>query len=420
MAAEEPEGAGAGVTASRRGAPRLSRDAVVRLWLHRQGLSRPRGSVGLNATTFIDHLERTGALQLDSVNVLDRAHYLTLWSRFGAYDRARVDGWVYGERRAYEYWGHEASILPMSHLPLGRRRMRRFPPPSWAGRAWWSRYATSTASKRRVLRRLRAEGPLESADFAPRPAERGEKTESLAWRLHEDKRSLKLLWHDGRVAVSGRRHFRCIYDVAERVYPDGPAASLTEFHDSWLLAGLSGCGIAPERHLVNYFTGPELNAAERRRVIARNLRTKRIVAVEVEGVRGPCYALPEHLDGIGDVPAETGTTLICPFDSLLWQRKRAAELLDFHYTVEIYVPAKKRKYGYYVLPILHNGRLVGRLDPKLHRDRGLLEIRALHLEPGFPSTPDFNAGLRRALEDLATFTGATRIDMPPARRADPG
>ena len=419
MVAEEPEGAGGGVTASRRGAPRFGRDEVVRLWLHRQGLARPRGSVGLNATTFVGHLERTGALQLDSVNVLDRAHYLTLWSRFGAYDRARVDRWVYGERLAYEYWGHEASILPISHLPLGRRRMRRFPPPSWAGRAWWSRYATSTASKRRVLRRLRAEGPLESADFAPRPAERGDETESLAWRLHEDKRSLKLLWHDGRVAVSGRRHFRCIYDVAERVYPDGPAASLTEFHDSWLLAGLSGCGIAPERHLVNYFTGPELNAAERRRVIARNLRARRIVEVEVEGVRGPCYALPEHLGGIGDVPAETGTTLICPFDSLLWQRKRAAELLDFHYTVEIYVPAKKRKYGYYVLPILHNGRLVGRLDPKLHRDRGLLEIRALHLEPGFAPDPTFNAGLRRALEDLATFVAAARIDMPPRRRADP-
>ena len=401
------------MSGTRRSRPKFTREAATRLWLHRQGLDRPRGSTPLEPAAFVDHLERTGALQLDSVNVVDRAHYLTLWSRFGSYDRSKVDRWVYGDHLAYEYWGHEASILPISHLPLGRRRMRRFPPESWSGRAWWSRYATSTASKRRVLRRLRAEGPLESVDFQPQPAEREEKTDSLAWRLKEDKRSLKLLWHDGRVAVAGRRHFRCVYDLAERVYADGPAATLAEYHDSWLLIGLSGCGIAPERHLVNYFTGPELNAAERRRTIARNLRKKRIVEVEVDGLRGPCYALPEHLDGIDRLPEPAGTTLICPFDSLLWQRKRAAELLDFHYTVEIYVPAKKRKYGYYVLPILHEGRLVGRLDPKLHRDRGVLEIRALHFEPDFAPTAHFETGLNDAVADLADFLGADDIVMPP-------
>ncbi|MYA33262.1 MAG: winged helix-turn-helix domain-containing protein [Gemmatimonadales bacterium] len=401
------------VTGSGRRRPTFSREAATRLWLRRQGLDRPRRSSPLDPAAFVDHLERTGALQLDSVNVVDRAHYLTLWSRFGSYDRADVDRWVYGDRLAYEYWGHEASILPISHLPLGRRRMRRFPPESWSGRAWWSRYATSTASKRRVLRRLRAEGPLESVDFQPQPAEREEKTDSLAWRLKEDKRSLKLLWHDGRVAVAERRHFRCVYDLAERIYPEGSAATLAEYYDSWLLVGLSGCGIAPERHLVNYFTGPELNAAERRRTIARNLRRKRIVEVEVDGLKGPCYALPEHLDAIERLPDPEGTTLICPFDSLLWQRKRAAELLDFHYTIEIYVPAKKRRYGYYVLPILHDGRLVGRLDPKLHRDRSVLEIRALHFEPDFARTARFETALGDAVADLADFLGADDIVMPP-------
>ena len=394
------------------GPARLSPDAVVRLWLHRQGLARPRGSSRLDRRAFVDHLERTGGLQLDSVSAVDRAHYLTLWSRFGPYDRTRVDRWVYAERLAYEYWGHEASILPISHLPLGRRRMRRFPPPSWSGRAWWSRYATPPASKRRVLRRVRQGGPVESSDFAPRPGEMGEETDSLGWRMREDKRSLKLLWHDGRLAVSDRRHFRCVYDLAERVYPQGDAASTTEYHDSWLLTALSGCGVGPERHFVNYFTAPALNAAERRRVIARNLRRKRIVEVEVEGLRGPCYALPEDLDTIGELPEPTGTTLICPFDSLLWQRKRASELLDFHYTVEIYVPAPKRKYGYYVLPILHDGRLVGRLDPKLHRDRATLEIRSLYLEPGFRPTARFEAELHHAVEDLAAFLDAARVQGP--------
>ena len=393
--------------------PTFSRDAAVRLWLRRQGLDRPRGSLTLGPQTFTDHLERTGALQLDSVNVVDRAHYLTLWSRFGAYDRSLADGWTYRDRMAFEYWGHEASILPISHLPLARRRMRRFPPKSWTSRSWWSRYSTSPASKRRVLKRLREEGPLESADFAPRPSERGDSTSSLAWRIHEEKRSLKLLWHAGRTAIAARRHFRCVYDLAERVYPEGPTASPTEYEDSWLMKGLSGCGIAPERHLANYVTGPEPKAAGRKRVIARNLRAKRIAEVAVEGVRGPCYALPEHLEAIGSgLPEPAGTTLICPFDSLLWQRRRAEELLDFKYTVEIYTPAAKRRYGYYVLPILHRGKLVGRLDPKLHRDRAALEVRALHLEPSFSPDSGFRTGLNDAVADLATFTGATEIRMP--------
>ncbi len=393
--------------------PTFDREAVVRLWLHRQGLTRPRGSGPLDKRAFVDHLERTGALQLDSVNVLDRAHYLTLWSRFGSYDRRRVDRWVYRDRAAYEYWGHEASILPISHLPVGRRRMRRFPPPSWTGRSWWERFSTSTGSKRRVLRRLREEGPLESIHFDRQEHELGSDGRPAdAWSMKEDKRSLKLLWHDGRLAITDRRHFRCVYDLAEHVYPDHPAVSPAEYEDSWLLIALSGNGIAPERHMQNYMTGPALKAPERKKVIARNLKKKRIVEVEVNGLRGPCYALPEVLDEMDRVPYPTGTTLICPFDSFLWQRKRAEELLGFKYSIEIYLPAAKRKYGYYVLPILHNGRLVGRLDPKLHRDQSLLEIKALHLEPDFEPTAGFVGELGQAIESLAEFVHAGDIRMP--------
>ncbi len=389
----------------------LERDDVTRLWLHRQGLAAPRGAVELSPATLTDHLERTGALQLDSVNVLERAHYLTLWSRFGSYDREAVDRWIYEDRLGYEYWGHEASLLPRSHLPLGLRRMRRFPPASWKNATWWQRFDVAPAAKRRVLKRLREEGALESADFERRSHET-EKMDSLAWMMKEDKRALQLLWHAGRVAVRTRRHFRRCYDLAERVYPETEPASLGDYYDSWLFSGLRGCGIASESHLVNYFTGPNLNAAERRRVIARNLRRKRIIRVRVKGLRGPFYARPEDLDMIREAPAAQGTTLVCPFDSLLWQRSRAEDLLDFVYRIEIYVPPAKRRYGYYVLPILHDGRLVGRLDPKLHRDRQRLEIRAIHLEPGFRRGAGFDSALAAALHDLARFAGATRIDTP--------
>lgn len=394
--------------------PTVPHDQVIRLWLDRQGLTAPRGATRLSKQSLARHLERTGALQMDSVNVLDRAHYLTLWSRFGTYDRRALDQMVYGKRIAYEYWGHQASILPISHLPLGRRRMRRFPPNSWSGSAWWDRYKTSPASKRRVLRRLREEGPLESADFEAKKDEFGPggPPGGSMTLMKEDKRSLRLLWHAGRTAVHSRRHFRCVYDLAERVYPDGQPATPAEFEDSWLLIGLSGNGVASEAHLANYITAPSPSAETRRRVISRNLKRRRITEVRVEGLRGRFFALPEHLEGISDLPEPEGTTLICPFDSLLWQRKRAEDLLGFRYRVEIYVPPAKREFGYYVLPVLHDGRLVGRLDPKLHRDRGELEIKALYLEPGFERYEGFERGLGETLDSLRRFVGAERLTLP--------
>lgn len=408
----------------------LERSAVIGLWLERQGLAAPRARArtasGLTRAAFVALLERVGGLQIDTVNVLDRAHYLTLWSRFGSFDRDRLDRWVYRDRVAYEYWGHEASILPLSHLPFSRRRMKRFPD-TWATKAWWPRFSTSEASKRRVLKRLRAEGPLESGDFERTPEADGHSR--FYWGSSalpkEDKRSLKLLWHAGRVAVAERRHFRCVYDLAERVLPEagaegtaaagGAAARQTEVEDHWLMVALSGCGVASERHIQGYHTTPMLKAADRRRILERNLRRKRIVRCEVEGVRGPCYATPQTLAELAapaDRPEPVGTTLISPFDSLLWQRERARELLDFDYRIEIYTPAPKRRFGYYVLPILHGGRLVGRLDPKLHRDEQRLEVKRIDLEPGFEPAGDFRTGLGDALADLGAFVGARRIDLP--------
>lgn len=278
--------------------------------------------------------------------------------------------------------------------------MRGFPPPRWEANSWWSRYQTSAASRRRVLRRIREEGPLESIDFEGDGPNR------------EDKRSLKLLWHSGRLAVSGRKHFRLIYDLAERIYPEGTAARQSQYEDSWLMIGLAGNGIASERHLVGYWTAPELYADSRRAVIERCVKRGSVVEVRVKDSRGKFLARPEDLAMIPGLDEPTGTTLLSPFDSLLWQRKRAEELLDFRYRVEIYVPEAKREFGYYAMPILHDGRLVGRLDPKLHRDRSQLEIRSLRLEEGFRPDSRFEKGLLAAIEDLAGFVGATDVVMP--------
>ena len=381
---------------------RVEIEKVRRLWFQRQGLHRPRKRK-LTRKSFTEHLERTGALQLDSVNVVDRAHHLTLWSRFGAYDREALRRWIYREQIAYEFWGHEASVLPLRQLPHSRRSFRRFSIQS----SWWKEHSPPTRILREVHARIREEGPLESADFKNTQEHSGP-----WWGWKQEKMALEVLWRKGELAIVDRRHFRRVYDLAERVYPESLVSSLAEYEDSWLWNGLFGNGIASEKHLTNYFTSPRLKAAERRAVLARNLRKGKIVKVEVPGLTDTYYASPETLDNLARLPRPMGTTLVCPFDSFLWQRDRAEELLDFHYRIEIYVPQPKRKYGYYVLPILHEGRLVGRLDPKLHRDRGVLEIKAIHLEPGFKADPDFKQGLGESLRDLSIFLEADQLELP--------
>ncbi|MFT7463640.1 MAG: hypothetical protein ACI9EF_001986, partial [Pseudohongiellaceae bacterium] len=159
-------------------------------------------------------------------------------------------------------------------------------------------------------------------------------------------------------------------------------------------------------------TAPRLKADERRQVIARHLADGTVVAVKVAGSTDRWLALPEHLKRLGSLPALEGTTLLSPFDSALWQRLRAEELLNFFYRVEIYVPAAKRLFGYYAMPILHHGRLVGRVDPKLHRQERRLEIVSIGLEQGMGRDADFDQGFGETLQDLAKFVGAEKISLP--------
>lgn len=377
-------------------------EMVRRLWFQRQGLLRPRARK-LTRKSFVDHLESCGGLQLDSVNVVDRAHHLTLWSRFGKFDRDLLRRWIYQDKIAYEFWGHEASMLPLSHLPLSRRSFRSFVLHS----NWWKEHRPPLGVMREVRRRISDEGPLESAEFK---ADRGGTGPWWGWK--QEKMALEILWRKGELAIADRRHFRRVYDLAERVYPEGPAAGKAEYEDSWLFTGLRGNGIATEKHLLNYFTSPRLKAPLRRDVIARNLKKKRIVPVEVPGRSDSYYATPETLESLARLAKPQGTALICPFDSFLWQRERAEDLLDFRYRIEIYVPPPKREFGYYVLPILHEGNLVGRVDPKLHRDRKELEIKAIHLEQGFKAGAEFKKALGETLRDLAGFLDADKLSLP--------
>ena len=409
--------------------------AVAALFLERQHLDRPRAR-RLTATSLERFVADAGGLQIDTINVLDRAHHLTLWSRFGAYDRAALDRLLYRRRVLFEYWAHAACFVPVADFPAWRRAMLdyRFHHTGWS--KWLRKQAKVVAA---VEQAIRERGPLGNADFRhARP--RGGKG---WWSWKPATFALHYLWMTGRLLVHSRVHFQKRYDLAERVLPDAvtreplPAEEFLRWH---LVRSLHAMGAATETDLRMYLTFPRVGAAGRRGALKALLASGEAVEIEVEGQRGPWIALA------GDLPAlaaaarrrrtSAGTTFLSPFDSFLWHRERTKRLFGFDYRIEVYTPGHRRVHGYYALPILHDGALVGRLDAKLHRAERRLEVKRVHFEPWLvkgaaPPAPDgagpleldaVLAGVAGALGSLAAFTAAERTVLgrvEPAKLAAP-
>lgn len=403
--------------------PVFTRWAVAALFLERQHLDRPRQR-RLTAASLVRFAEDTGGIQMDSINVVDRAHHLTLWSRFGPYQRAALDRLIYRRRLLFEYWAHVACLVPSAHLPAWRRAMldyrRRHK--GWAGFLRKHPRLVQT-----VEDAIRARGPLGNSDFAhARPAgARG------WWSWKPATHALDFLWMSGRIAVDSRVHFQKRFALFERVMPPGGQTECLDtagFRRWHLERSLHAMGAATETDLRMYLTFPRAEAAERREVLCEMVRRGEVVEVVVEGDRGRWYALARDLEPLAAAGrrrmASRGATLLSPFDSLLWHRERVVRLFGYDYRIEVYVPAAQRRIGYYALPLLVDGQLVGRVDAKLHRREQRLELRHVHLEPWFaagaaPPAASWGpvplerglAGLAEAAWSLATFTGAARIDF---------
>jgi hypothetical protein len=405
-------------------APVVSRRAVAALFLNRQHLARPR-TRRLTASSLLAFVEDVGGLQIDSINVVERGHHLTLWSRFGPYDRAAVERIAYRRRLLFEYWAHAACLVPASHYPAWSRAMLDY---SVRNRAWGAWLKTNRRVLRAVEDALAEGGPMGSADFEHR---RAPGSSGGWWNWKPAAHALDYLWMSGRALVHSRSHFRKSFDLCERVMP-GAAASepLTQeaFRRWHLRQSLRALGAASETDLRMYLTFPRLAAAERRQVLRAALEAGEVVEVEVEDDRGRHFALAEDLPALAAAgrrrrPA-AGTTLLSPFDSFLWHRDRTRRLFGFDYTLEVYTPGHRRVHGYYSLPIFHDGQLVGRLDPKAHRAERRLEVRAVHFEPWFakgdaPPAASWGAidpdavltGVAEALRSLATFVGAEHVTL---------
>jgi uncharacterized protein len=343
---------------------------------------------------------RLSCVQLDSISAVDRAHRLTLTSRIGRYRQGTVSR-LLGQGRIFEYWAHEASLVPIEDYPLFKRRMA-----SLQDRHWWGRERkTYRDVEAQVLEAIRERGALPSRAFegqGPMPGE--------MWNWKPAKRALEHLFAAGEVAVAGRDGFQRLYDLPERVIPDrylnAATPSEDEFRRGYALRAVQGRGALTEAGIAEHCRldgggrgmRPHVDALVEEGLVRR-------VAVE-DGGAPVVVPADAELDGT----VSRSGVLLSPFDNLLWDRAFVERVFEFRHVIEVYKRQHERVYGYYVLPFLYGDRLVGRADLKAERADGVLRVRAFHLEPGVRRSRALDQAFERALQRLARAVGLERVE----------
>ena len=382
----------------------ISLSQARRIALAAQGFGDRRPAGRIDRRHLRRGLSRVGLLQLDSVNVAVRAHYMPLFSRLGPYPMPAIDELAYRHGEMFEYWGHEASLLPLSLHPLMRWRMAR------AERGeMWGGLATIASRRPEFVASVHAEvaarGPLRTADIEDGPRIR----RGTMWDWSDAKKALEWLFWTGKVSVAERVNFERRYDITERVIPAeilaAPTPAEEEAHRELLLLSAAHHGVGTARDLSDYY---RLQIGKARQRLAELVEDGRLLAVTVEGWNEPAYLHPDAV-----LPRWVrARALLAPFDPVVWERARIQRLFDFYYRIEIYVPAPKRVWGYYVFPFLLGDRLVGRVDLKADRAAGVLRVRGAwreeHADP-----VDTAEALAAELSLMAQWLGLDAVDVAP-------
>ncbi|MBO3274621.1 winged helix-turn-helix domain-containing protein [Pseudomonas schmalbachii] len=383
----------------------ISLKEARRLALTAQGFAerRPRGAVQRRHLRSL--FERLGVLQIDSVNALVRSHYLPLFSRLGNYPQEWLDeaAWSAGRhRRLFEYWGHEASLLPLELYPLMRWRMQR----AKRGEGIYAQLARFGREQgdviQRVLQAVREQGALGAGSLSTRKEKAGP-----WWDWSAEKHALEWLFAAGEVTVAGRRGFERLYDLPERVLPAELLAQSepdeAEAQRGLLLHAARALGVATEKDLRDYF---RLKPDDSKPRLAELVESGELLPLRVDGWGQPAYSAGEPA-----IPRKVrASALLSPFDSLVWERARTERLFDFHYRLEIYTPQHKRVYGYYVLPFLFDEHLAARVDLRAERGHGRLAVHAVHQEDRGLGEAGLQA-LAEQLRGMAAWLGLGEVHV---------
>lgn len=388
--------------------PVLDNRDARRLFLDRHALLEPPAGPGAGAD-LLALIERLGFVQIDSVSTVARAHHMILHARRTAYRPPALKRLMERDRALFEHWTHDAAVLPMAlyphwlnHFPRERHRIAE-KWKSWREEGYEARFAP-------VLAHIRDHGAVRSDDFAgERPGQ-----STGWWDWHPSKTALEFLWRSGALAVARRDGFRKVYDLPERVIPEAartPGPSAAETLDWACGAALDRLGFASPGELAAFWA--VVRPAEARDWCAAALARGEIEEIAVEGADGRPhrrYARPGTRDAARALPAAPGMIrVLSPFDPALRDRARAERLFGFRYRIEIFVPAEKRAYGYYVFPLLEGDRLVGRIDMAARRDADALHVTALWPEPGVSFGATRLARLEAALARSARLAGVSRV-----------
>ncbi|HTU84242.1 MAG TPA: crosslink repair DNA glycosylase YcaQ family protein [Solirubrobacteraceae bacterium] len=395
--------------------PKLNLARARRIALAAQGFGRPRPARPPSLNRIAALVGQLGLLQLDSVNVFLRAHYMPVFSRLGPYDRARLDriaghGTGRIDRRLVEYWAHEASLIPVELHALFRWRMADVDREAWGSISRIAREQPELVAE--TLELVQRDGPVRARDLAPAHPVRPEPRPGHMWNWHEGKVALEHLFFTGRIGAARRVNFERLYDMIERILPaeilEQPTPTQEDAQRELVRIAARALGVATEPDLGDYFRLPRRDSKAR---VMELVAAGELIPVEVEGWTAPGYLWP-----LAIAPRKVNArALVSPFDPLIWFRQRTERLFGFRYRIEIYTPATQRVHGYYVLPFLLGDRLVARVDLKSDRSRGALLVQGAHAEEGADPGAVAHA-LADELRLVASWLGLEEVAV--ARRGD--
>jgi len=375
----------------------ISLEQARQLFLTSQGLGN--SYPGINGSSqLMSQIENLGYVQIDTLSVIARAHHHTLWSRQEDYEESHLSK-LLKEKKVFEYWSHAASFLPISEYRFTLFRKKMYA----SGKIHWFR-EDNPKMKKHVLDRIRSEGPLQSKDFEH--VQRG----SGSWyEWKPAKRALEQLFMEGKLMVSERKGFQKVYDLAERVYPEGKhikPPTEKEFCEHLVLRAVRANGLTTPSE-ISYLRGHAKDGILKS--IKKLVAMGQLAELNLAG-HGNYYAAPNIvIEHLSDKFTKPKIHILSPFDNAVIQRKRLATLFGFDYIMECYVPEPRRRYGYFCLPVLHGDRFIARFDPKADRQSGIFYIKSWFSEKGWKPDTSFEQDFQPKLMALAIFSGCNRV-----------